>query len=51
MTDSCEYHCDIVIIGSFDDFLVPNRTAGLNDTDSAPVHSFKQSVGEGKERV
>ena len=46
VADSCECHGQPGVVGGLDDFVVANRSAGLNDGGGARFGDRKQSVSE-----
>jgi hypothetical protein len=51
MPDSGKHHCNAVVVGCFDDLIIPHRPAGLNDSGCTRLDRFQQAVSERKKCV
>lgn len=51
MTKAGEHHCETGLVGSFDNVVIPHRTARLNYSCRACLGRLKQTIREGEEGV
>ena len=48
MSDAGEYHCNIMFIGGFNNFVIADRAARFDHRRSTDFDRFQETVGKGK---